>query len=63
MQHFVFCNLIKLDELDSTAPILGMPKLSERRHIIGWICKQIPCVEIEIKREPMKTKFTLEEVT
>ena len=32
VQHFVFCSLIKLDELDSTAPILEMPKLLERRH-------------------------------
>ena len=56
VQHFVFCNLTKFDELDSTAAILEMPKLPERKHIIGWIYNWI-------NRQPMKTKFTLEEVT
>ena len=63
MQHYVFCNSIKLDELDSIAPILESQCSLGGDISLAVYVNKFHVLEIEIKREPMEMKFTPEEVT
>ena len=63
MQHFVLCKLIKLDGLDSTAPFWKCQSSLRGGILLAECVNKFHVLETEIKREPMKTKFTLEEVT
>ena len=63
MQHFVFCNLIKFDVLDLLLPFWKCQSSLRGGRSLAECINKFHVLEIEIKREPMKTKFTLEEVT